>query len=95
LSLIGTPLIVALIVTDDHIIRYVCLREGRKYSYLWLFSRYWQRRIFGLRWFTVAREAGYLTPIITLSAAWICTIVAAGALLAGGFVYPSPFLMPR
>jgi hypothetical protein len=59
-ALVGTPLIVAMLATDDCIVRHVCLREGRKYSLLWLISSYWHWRIFKLSWFKEAKEAGYL-----------------------------------
>jgi hypothetical protein len=87
-SLIGTPLIGGGMVTDDCIVRYVCKREGRKYSVLWLFSSYWRWRTFKLGWFRDAREAGYFMPLAALYAAWVCVVVGSVLLFAGGFVSP-------
>jgi hypothetical protein len=54
----GTALVLVQVILDDAIIRHVCRREGRSYSLLWLFSPYWQSRIFQWEWWQEARASG-------------------------------------
>jgi hypothetical protein len=55
---LGTALVLVQVILDDAILRHVCHREGRSYSPLWLFSPYWQSRIFRWEWWQEARAAG-------------------------------------
>src|SRR5215813_7484449 len=76
-AMVGMPMIIVLLIVNDRIIRHICRREGKRYSYLWLFGSYWHRRIVKLGWFAEARDAGYLPAYATLAAAWACYIAAA------------------
>jgi hypothetical protein len=69
--LVGIPLMIALIVIDDRIVRHICAREGRTYSVFWLFSFSWHWRLFGFGGFEEAKEAGYLKPRLILFALWV------------------------
>lgn len=79
---IGTALIALQLFIDNHIVRDVCQREKRKYSLFWLYSPYWQGRIFGLSWLEEARKAGLYAPRLTALAAFIvCLLMTAVAVI--------------
>lgn len=75
MALVGTPLMIAMILIDDRIVRHICRREGRTYSVFWLFNFSWHWRLFGLGGFEEAKEAGYLKPRLILLVLWVCLIV--------------------
>ncbi len=60
---IGATIIVANLAVDHRIVRHVCKREGRPYTWLWWTSLYWHWRILRPSWFLKeAKEAGF--PVV-------------------------------
>jgi hypothetical protein len=93
--LLSMTLIAAVLVTHDRIIRYICLRDGWRYPVLWFLRPSWVLRLSLWAWLEAAKSAGYLKLELALFVLWICVIVGAGVLAAGGFVESRPPLIQR
>jgi hypothetical protein len=74
--LLGTIIVGSGLLIDDRIVRRVAAREGRRYSWLWLLSSYWQWRMFEWRSYVEAREAGLLFPRLVVQGAMLIFIGA-------------------
>src|SRR5262245_6606478 len=77
---IGFSLAVALFSVDDRIMKHVCQKEGRNYSWWDSFELYWLIRKLSPSWFREAREAGYLKARVILVVAFIFFLIGASIL---------------
>jgi hypothetical protein len=77
LFVVGGALVLLQVILDDLIIRDVCRREGKRYSFLWLYSPNWQMRIFSFDWLEEARRADLYWPRVATFVAFIARIVLA------------------
>jgi hypothetical protein len=87
---ISMALIFGLLWVNDGIVRHICRREGKRYSIFWMFGSYWHFRSFSFNWFKEAKEAGYLSRLVVMSALWIVFMLGVIVLQSGGFVYSRP-----
>lgn len=86
MTLVGIPLMIAIIVIDDRIVRHICAREGKTYSVFWFWNMSWHWRLFGFDGLEEAKAAGYLKAKLILLAMWLCLIAA----LSVGSLPPGP-----
>jgi hypothetical protein len=74
MTLVGIPLMIAMVAIDDRIVRHICAKEGKTYSVLWLWNMSWHWRLFGFDGLEEAKAAGYLKTKLVLLAMWLCLI---------------------
>jgi hypothetical protein len=90
LALILWPLGIALTVAywfvGDRIVRHVCEREDKSYSWLWPLNPRWHFEMSQLGWFSEAQAAGYGKVLIAIYAGFGLLFASLVVALYGGFV---------